>query len=380
VSAESAIWVRTPADVAELRTALEGCRGLGLDTESDSLYHHREKVCLIQLATDRGSACLIDPLAVRELSPLGEALADPDVVKVLHGADYDVISLKRDFGYRIERLFDTMIAARFLGLPAVGLQAVLRAELAIDLSKESQKDDWSIRPLTPAQESYALADVRHLLPLYDRLSARLREQGRLGWVFEESSAVAALEPARREREPDDWLQVKGARRLSPRQQAVLRELFDWREELAETTDVPAFRILSPQALVSLAQAPPRERRHVRQMPGLPRLAKSHADDIVAAVRRAEALPDERLPRVKRDAPPSVPAAIRRRIDALRGWRIEVGRRLQLDPSLVLPQRLLEKVAEAPPADAHALESVPGFRRWRIEAFGEEIVAAAQGAR
>src|SRR4029453_5331053 len=111
----------------------------------------------------------VDPLAGEDMSALAPLLADPGIVKILHGADYDVTTLKRDFGFRFASLFDTMIAARFLGLPEVGLQAVARAELGVELSKESQKDDWSRRPLTPVQEAYALADVQHLIPLHTRL-------------------------------------------------------------------------------------------------------------------------------------------------------------------------------------------------------------------
>lgn len=372
-------WVRTAADVAALGARLQGSRAIGLDTEADSLYHHREKVCLIQLATDRGEALLVDPLAVRELEPLGAALADAGVVKVLHGADYDVTSLKRDFGFTILRVFDTMLASRFLGLPEVGLQAVLRNELGVELSKSSQKDDWSVRPLTPLQERYALDDVRHLLALYERLSDKLRAQGRLAWVEEESAAVAALEPPRRGRDPDGWLRIKGSRRLPPRQQAVLREMHEWRESLAEATDVPAFRIVSPQALLALAQAPPREERQVERMPGLPRMAKQRAKELVAAAERAAALPDDRLPRMPRERPPVVPPAMKRRVDALRAWRTEAAKRLAVDVSVVLPQRLLDKVAEAVPRDVEALERVEGLRRWRVSELGAEMLAVLRTA-
>ena len=375
MTAETTRWVRTAADLAALGERLRGARAIGLDTEADSLHHHREKVCLIQLATDGGEFLLIDPLSVRELDALGTALADADLVKVLHGADYDVSSLKRDFGFRIARVFDTMIASRFLGLPEVGLQGVLRNELGVTLSKSSQKDDWSVRPLTPLQEQYALADVRHLLPLYERLSGKLRAQGRLAWVEEESAAVAALEGVRRVRDPDGWLRVKGARRLPPRQQAVLRELHEWREDLAEATDIPPFRIVSPQALLALAQAPPLEARQVQRTPGLPRLARQRADELVAAAARARALPEDRLPRVSREHRPVMAPAVTRRIDALRTWRADAARRLALDVSLVLPQRVLERVAEAAPSDAAGLEQVEGLRRWRVQELGAEMLRA-----
>src|SRR5262249_18021055 len=206
-TARMSTWIRTTAELSELAGSLRGLRALALDTESDSLHHHREKVCLVQLGVEQGG-WLVDPLSARDLSPLDPLLAHPGMVKVLHGADYDVTTLKRDFGFTFAGLFDTMIAARFLGLPEIGLQALLRTEFGIALTKESQKDDWSRRPLTPTQEAYALADVTHLIALYERLAARLQAAGRLEWAREESAAVAALEAARRGRDPEAWQKIK----------------------------------------------------------------------------------------------------------------------------------------------------------------------------
>ena len=176
-------WIRTKPALEELARSLESCRAIGLDTESDSLYHHRDKVCLVQIATDRGDAVLVDSLAV-DLAPLAAAMADERLVKVLHGADYDVTTLKRDFGFSFAALFDTMIAARLLGRAELGLVAVARDELGVTLTKTNQKDDWSRRPLTPQQEAYALADVTHLIALRDRLAERLAAVSRLEWLRE----------------------------------------------------------------------------------------------------------------------------------------------------------------------------------------------------
>ena len=202
-------WIRTPDALAELARSLEGCRTIGLDSESDSLYHHFEKVCLLQVATDRGDTCLVDTLVLRDLSPLAPAMADPGLVKVLHGADYDVTTLKRDFGFSFASIFDTMIAARLLGRSEIGLAAVARDELGATLTKTNQKDDWSRRPLTPEQEAYALADVLHLVALRERLEAKLVAAGRLDWMAEECEAVAALEPAARKRDPEAYLGSRG---------------------------------------------------------------------------------------------------------------------------------------------------------------------------
>jgi ribonuclease D len=372
-----AAWIRTSDDVAALAAALRGARALAIDTESDSLHHHREKVCLIQLASDNGHAVLIDPLGGADLAPLGPLLADPAVTKVLHGADYDVTTLKRDFGFSFAGIFDTMIAARFLGLPEIGLAAVAAAELGIALSKDSQKDDWSRRPLTPTQERYALADVEHLLALHGKLVEKLAAAGRLDWVREESDAVAELVAARRERDPEAWQKVKGARKLTRRQQAVLRAVYSWREAIARETDIPSFKIMSTETLLAIAARQPLTMAELREIRGgVPPRFASRAPALLAGVQEAAALPDDALPRMPSIARPVVADATRRRIEVLWKWRAEEAARLALDVSVVLPQRLLDQVAEKPSARPEDLLRIEGFRRWRVAAFGPSLAAAA----
>lgn len=360
-----------------LAQSLAGISALALDSESDSLHHHQEKVCLVQLASDRGGAWLLDPLALRDLGPLREVLADPRVRKVLHGADYDVTTMKRDFGFVFASLFDTMIAARFLGLPEIGLQALVRTELGVLLSKDSQKDDWSRRPLTPTQEEYALSDVRHLLALHDRLESRLRELNRLEWVQEECEAVAALPPARREADPEAFLKIKGAGRLKPRALAALRELAAWRDVRAAAADVPAFKVLSYETLLALAERSPRDLEGLAAVKGvLPRFQRE-ADALLAALARARSLPEKSLPVFPRTPRPVVREEVRKRVDALKAWRAETAARLGLDVSVVLPQRLIDRLAEANPRDGDGLLAVEGLRRWRVREFGPALLRALQ---
>jgi len=365
-------WIRTTSELADLVGSLAGRRAVALDTESDSLHHHREKVCLVQIGVEEGG-WLIDPLAARDLSPLGPLLADPGVVKVLHGADYDVTTLKRDFGFTFASMFDTMIASRVLGRPEIGLQALLRTEFGIALAKDSQKDDWSRRPLTATQEAYALADVAHLIPLHDRLVAALGELGRLDWVREECAAVAALEPARRGRDAEAWQRVKGAKRLSRRQQAVLQAVFAWRDAIADRTDVPAFKIVSSETLLDLAERHPATLEELRATKGLSPRVQREAGALLDAIARAWALPEDAWPRLAASPRPVVSETTRRRIDALRTWRMAEAKRLALDVSVVLPQRLLERVAEVAPRAPADLEAVEGLRRWRRQTFGEALV-------
>jgi ribonuclease D len=375
-------WARTTAEVAALAGELGAGRRIGLDTESDSLHHHREKVCLIQVASESGMAALVDPLGGADLEPLGRVVADPGITTVLHGADYDVTTLKRDFGFTFAALFDTMIAARMLGLPNIGLQAVAAAEFGVALSKDSQKDDWSARPLSPTQERYALADVEHLLALHDRMVAKLEAAGRLAWVREESDAVAALPAARREREPDAWQRVKGARRLSRRQLAVLRAAYEWREAIARGTDIPSFKISSTEALLALAEKAPASLAELAAIRGaVPQRFSSRAPALLQAIREAAALPESALPRMpSAPRPPAPSEAARAREDALKKWRTAEAARLAVDVSVVLPQRLLEQVAERPPARPEDLLRIEGFRDWRVAEFGEALVRATSTGR
>jgi ribonuclease D len=369
-------WLRTADELARFAESLAGSAAIALDTESDSLHHHTEKVCLVQIATDQGRGVLVDPLALKDLSPLAPVMADPRIAKVLHGADYDVTTMKRDFGFRFAGLFDTMIAARMLGRPQIGLQALAQGELGVTLSKESQRDDWSRRPLTPKQEAYALADVAHLLALRERLVAELRRLGRLAWVVEECDAVAALEPARRGPEPDAYQRVKGIRRLTRRQQAVLREVHAWREALARASDVPAFKLMSSETLIELAERSPRSATELAAVRGLSPRARRGGNDLLAAIGRGLALRDADLPSVSAAPPrPVVSEEVRRRIESLRAWRAAEAARLAVDISVVLPQRLLERLAHAAPGERSALDEIEGLRRWRIEAFGPDLLSA-----
>lgn len=370
-------WIRTPAQLDELVAELAGVRAIGLDTEADSLHHYAEQVCLIQLTAYRGASWLIDPLAVPDLAPLAPILADPTVVKVLHGGDNDVTSLRRDFGFTFRTIFDTAIAARLLGDAEVGLQALVRAELGVELSKGSQRDDWSKRPLTAKQEAYALADVAHLMALATRLTARLAEAGRTEWAREEFAALASLVPAPSTRtEPDGFRRIKGSAALSRRQQAVLRELYVWREARAAAADRPPFKIVGPEVLLALAEASPTTSAEVaRALASYPRQA-GEIEAVTAAIARGLALPERELPSLKTGERTTLAPAAKRRVTALRAWRDAEAARSRLDPAIVMSQRVIERVATAAPRTLDELAAIDGVRRWRVSEWGPALLAAA----
>ena len=192
---------------------------LAIDTEADSLHHYPEKVCLIQLSFGARDY-LVDPLAEVSLEPLAERLRDGSIVKILHGADYDLRMLHRGFGVTFTGLFDTMIAARIIGETRFGLAALLEQFFDVPMDKKFQRADWSIRPLTPEMARYAAMDTHYLIPLYDKLVARLEELGRRGWAAEEFERLEQIRTAPRAAAEEGFRRVKGAGKLDRRQLAV----------------------------------------------------------------------------------------------------------------------------------------------------------------
>lgn len=346
---------------------------LAFDLEADSLHHYTEKVCLIQVSTPAATV-IIDPLALDDLSPLAPILANPDICKIMHGADYDIRSLYRDFGIDVHNLFDTMIACQFLGEREVGLAAVLKKRFGVELDKRYQKADWSRRPLSAAMLAYAVQDTALLISLYRQLVDELSTMGRLAWVEEESELVSRVRAASRSREPL-FLRFKGASRLAPRTLAVIEELLIFRDERARRADVPPFKIIGTETLRELAEKRPLRLEDLNGVTGLSTaLINRFGRGIVTAISKGCAVPAEQLPRF--------PAVLREKRDArcderlkrLKVWRESKARKLGIDAGIVANNALLENLAESAPEDVATLEAVPAMKRWQRQEFGPEVIA------
>ena len=345
---------------------------LAFDLEADSLHHYTEKVCLIQVSTDSETA-LIDPLASLDLSPLAPILANPAIRKVFHGADYDIRSLHRDFGFEVRNLFDTMIASQFLGEKEVGLAAALKKRFGVELDKKYQKADWSRRPFSPQMIEYAMKDTSLLIRLYLQLEDELRAKGRLEWVEEESEIVSCVRAASRDNEPL-FLRFKGAAKLKPRSLAVLERLLVFRDERARKRDLPPFRILGNDPLRELALLLPRTAADLAGIPGLSqKLLDSYGREILNIVAQGLSVPAEKLPHYPTAQRVLMDRCREDRLKRLKGWREEKGAELGLGVGIIANNSLLEAMSEAAPDSMEMLAAVPGIKRWQFRAFGAELL-------
>lgn len=369
-------FARTSSEIQNLADKLRNEKLVAVDTEADSMYHYREKVCLIQLCSAGTGTVLIDPLEGDNPAPLGAVMKDPGVIKVLHGADFDITSLKRDFGWQFAGLFDTVLAARFLGWPGVGLAAVIKREIGLDIEKGPQTADWSVRPLPQNLLTYAAGDVEHLLVIYHRLRGYLADIGRLAWAEEESEAQTMISPAAEFPAPADFNKSKAARDMDPDSLAVLKCLFEAREEICLRVDRPRFKVVNDEMLARIARLKPMSIPELQKMPSIPVNLLRNPSFWIQAVRKgveSPAGPPSRPERHPRPGPD-----ISSRVDRLRSWRTDTAARLELDPGLLLPQRLIQMLASESPGTVDQLRQIEGIRNWRCDAFGDELVAAIRG--
>lgn len=344
---------------------------LAVDLEADSLHHYTEKVCLIQVSTPSETA-LIDPLCPIDLAQLAPVLANPAICKIFHGADYDMRSLFRDFGIQVCNLFDTMIAAQFLGEKEVGLAALLKKRFGVELDKRFQKADWSKRPLSPEMIEYARKDTSLLIELYRQLVDELQAKGRLAWVEEESELVAGVRAASREGEALH-LRFKGATKMKPRALAVLEELLRFRDERAKLADVPPFKILGTELVRELAEKQPRTLADLTAIQTLSaKLIERYGRGILKAVAAGMAVPADRLPHFA-----SVQRVVKSRrqevrLKKLKEWREAKAIELGISVGIVANNTLLEGLADFPEENPAGAELLAALKNWQRTAFGAEL--------
>jgi ribonuclease D len=367
-------YLDTDRNVAKFLDGIAGTREIAIDTEGASFHKFVDRVYLVQLST-RNQHAIIDPLAVAALPTLGALLTDPGVEVVFHDADYDLRLLRQDYGWQVRGLFDTRIAAQLLGIRQFGLAALLDANFGVKLDKKHQRADWSMRPLTEDMLAYAAQDTLHLLELRDVFRAALENKGRLAWAREEFARLEAVEWTADD-QVNAFLRIKGARDLSRRELAILRELAAWRDTAAAAVDRATFRVIGNETLLDIARVAPASPEALSAIKGVPR-GWNHARlaEVLAAVQRGVDVPEADLPKFPRAPRWDRDPKFDERANALKKVRDEIAVKLDLDPGVLGSREKLEAVARRMPRSLSELEEIPDLRKWQIEVMGEEMLKA-----
>jgi ribonuclease D len=368
-------YVANAGAVSEVAERIGGSALIAADTEAAGYHRYHDRVCLLQLST-RSETFVIDTLSVEALDPLAPLFASPATEVVLHDADFDLRLLARDFGIGVRGLFDTKIAAQFLGESAIGLGGLVEKHLGIRLEKKHQRADWAQRPLPAAMIEYAAEDTRYLPALRDVLRDALVERGRLAWAEEEFRLQEAVRWDADEN-GDAYLRMKNTRDLNPRQLGALRELHAWREEIARERDSAPFRVVNNDVLVNVARTLPRTPVQLAATPGVPpAVAQRRGAELLAAVQRALELAETELPaRPRGPARPPPDPEFDKLVERLKGVRDRAADELGLDRGFLMPRYQLERLARERPRDLAALQASGDVRAWQAAALGEALLDA-----
>ncbi len=341
---------------------------LAVDTESNSLYAFQERVCLIQFSTPRDDF-LVDPLSLDDLSSLGVLFADAKIEKIFHAGEYDLITLKRDFKYKFENLFDTMIAARILGWEEIGLGSILKAEFDVELNKRYQRANWGKRPIPADMMAYARLDTHYLIPLRFSMKSELKSSGLWPLAEEDFARLRHVNG----RDPKDarepcW-RVRGAHDLAPQKAAVLLELCRYRTKMAKSINRPVFKVMGDRTLFAIAEVCPRSAGELKAVAELsPKQYQRHVKGLLRAVEGGLAAEPVYPPRSPRPNEQYLA-----RLETMRNWRKMTAKEMQVKSDVVLPRDLMYAIAAQDPANYGELADLMAQVPWRLERFGDQIL-------
>ncbi len=368
--------VADAAALSNLAADLAASPTVAVDTESNSLHAYRERVCLIQFSTPTADY-IVDPLALPDLSALAPFFASPAHEKIFHAAEGDLLGLGRDFQFRFANIFDTMSAARTLGWPQVGLAAVLKAEFGVTLSKAHQRADWGRRPLRSDMLDYARLDTHYLPALRDRLFIALTEGGRWAEALEDFERLARTQPpaVSQSLDPQAFWRVKGARDLTPRQAAILREVFAYRAAQSSRANLPPFKVIGEPTLLDIAQRAPQTLDDLKAIVAMtPGQIHRHGHALLRAVADGLNAPPPSPPVLE-----LVPDDVRARYDRLQAWRKKRAQARGVESDVIVPRTTLWDLALRPPRTLADLDDTADLGPTRRAMYGQEILAIIAGS-
>lgn len=365
---EPPVWVDTPAALKSMCDDLSQRTCIAVDTESNSLFAFQERVCLIQFSSiDKDY--LVDPITLTDLSPLAPIFASPDIEKVFHAAEYDLICLKRDYHFQFNNIFDTMLAARILSYTAFGLGSILKEKFGLEMDKRFQKADWTKRPMPSAMLAYARLDTHYLIELKSILQKELANRELEGLAAEDFTRISRVNGIVQEADPDAFWKIPGAHDLDSEKAAVLRELFNLRNREARRRDTPAFKVFHNDLLIKLAEMCPQSIADLSECGVNSRMSRRMGTEILQAVKKGMQSDPLYPPKVKK-----CDQVLKTRIEALKTWRKVTAEQYKVESDVILPKDLMITIAEKQPSNIQELSELMRFFPWRFSNFGEKILS------
>jgi len=328
--------IETASQLEEFLPKMRSFDRIAVDTEADSLHSYFEKLCLLQMSFG-GEDYLIDTLAGFDLAPLANALAEKEIV--LQGADFDLRLMRRSFDFAASRVFDTVIAARLLGIREFSLAALVKRFFDIELPKGSQKANWAQRPLPPRMAEYAMNDTHYLLPLAEKLRAELIERQRLEWFHESCDRAIEQTSVQRQRDDEEVWRIAGAGALHGRPAAILRALWHWRDQEASRADRPPFHILQNQQMIAAAKA-----FDAGETPEFRHFSPRRRREFMAAAAKGMEMPASEWPQLRRYPRSRPTLEMQRRANELRRRRDHAAAELAIEPSFIASRAAVDAVA------------------------------------
>ena len=363
------IWVDNTDLLGNMIADIASRTRVAVDTESNSLHAFREKVCLIQFST-ASTDYIVDPLALHDLSRLAPIFRDPSIEKIFHASEYDLICLRRDFGFSFANLFDTMHGARILGYPAVGLDRLLGDKFGVKIDKRHQKANWGARPLTKEQIHYARLDTHYLFDLRDTLEAELREASRMHFALEDFERACRFEEVKPRSNGASWERFSARKDLTQRELTVVANLCHFRDREAERLDRPPYKVVMDDVLIALAKNPPEAKVDLSAAGLSEKQIRLWGDMLLGAIRRGLEAP---LVAKKKDDRKS--DAVLRRLEKIKAWRKKTGMDMKVESDIILPKPYLALLADQPPRDLEELKVLMKEAPARFEMFGGQILSA-----
>ena len=361
------VWVNTTQLLKKMVEDLASQSRVAVDTESNSLHAFREQVCLLQF-TSAKTDYLLDPLELKDLAVLAPIFADPKIEKIFHAAEYDLICLRRDFGFTFANLFDTMQAARVLGYPAVGLDRLLGDKFQIKMDKRHQKANWAARPLTKEQIHYARLDTHYLFDLRDALELELREKERLVFALEDFNRACLLEEQKQRSNGESWERFSGRKDLSLRELTIISQLCKWRDREAEKLNRPPYKVVMDDVFVALVKNPPEQKVDLSAAGLSEKQIKLWGDQVLGAIRRGV-----EAPLVERKQAERKNEAVLRRLEKLKAWRKSIGLEMKVESDIILPKPYLGLLSENPPKTLDELRNLMKDTPSRVDRYGVQIL-------